>query len=97
MSESCQKMDSDLSLTSHYVDVRVSQRHVANRCTRNTPKTLDNELIVMGDTDRKQSLVERTQVLTTAYSAALDCWSCDITCFLFILYWVITDSATINF
>lgn len=64
MSETCQKMDSDLSLTSHYVDVQVSQRHVANRCSRNTPKTLDSELIIMGDTDRKQSLVERTQVST---------------------------------
>lgn len=64
VSETCQKMDSDLSLSSHYVDTQVSQRHVANRCSRNTPKTLDNELIVMGDTDRKQSLVERAQVST---------------------------------
>lgn len=57
-------MESDLTLTSHHVDVQVCQRHVANRCSKSTPKTLDKELIVIGDTDRKQSLVERTQVAT---------------------------------
>lgn len=76
--ETCQKMDSDLSMMSHYVDVQVSQRHVANRCTRNSPKTLDNELVVMGDTDRKQSLLERTQVLNRAHSAAFDYGSSEV-------------------
>lgn len=62
MGQTCQNMESDLSLTSHHVDVQVCQRHVANRCSRNAPKTLDKELLAMGDTDRRQSLVERTQV-----------------------------------
>lgn len=64
MSQTGQNVESDLTLTSHHVDVQVCQRHVANRCSKSTPKTLDKELIVIGDTDRKQSLVERTQVAT---------------------------------
>lgn len=62
MSQTCQNMEESLSLTSHYVDVQVSQRDVVYRCGRNTHKFLDKELIIMGDTDRKQSLLGRSQV-----------------------------------
>lgn len=62
MSQTCQNMEESLSLTSHYVDVQVSQRDVVYRCGRNTHKFLDKELIIMGDTDRKQSLLGRSEV-----------------------------------
>ncbi|XP_059203811.1 MHC class II transactivator isoform X2 [Centropristis striata] len=60
MSQSCQDMESGLSLTSHYVDVHVSQREI--RSGKNTNKALDKELIIMGDTDRQKSLLERNQI-----------------------------------
>uniref|UniRef100_A0A3Q3WG60 NACHT domain-containing protein n=1 Tax=Mola mola TaxID=94237 RepID=A0A3Q3WG60_MOLML len=50
-----------LSLTSHYVDGQVSQRETLFRCGKNKNKFLDKELIIMGDTDRKKSLLHPTQ------------------------------------
>lgn len=62
MSQTCQDMEAGLSLTSHYVDVQVSQREVFFRCRKNTNKFLDKELIIMGDTDRQKSLLGQSQV-----------------------------------
>ena len=54
-------MEAGLSLSSHYVDVQMSQRETF-RSGKNTSKFLDKEIIVMGDTDRQKSLLGRGQV-----------------------------------
>ncbi|XP_078017306.1 uncharacterized protein ciita isoform X2 [Epinephelus lanceolatus] len=60
MSQTCQDMEAGLSLTSHYVDVPVSQRET--RSGKSTNKTLDKELIIMGDTDRQKTLLGPSQI-----------------------------------
>lgn len=61
MSQTCQDMEVGLSLTSHYVDVQVSQREIF-RSGKNNNKFLDKELVTMGDTDRQKSLLVHSQV-----------------------------------
>ncbi|XP_029292596.1 MHC class II transactivator isoform X2 [Cottoperca gobio] len=61
MSQTCQDIESGLSLTSHYVDVEVSQRETL-RSGKNTNKALDKELVIMGDTDRQKSLLATSQI-----------------------------------
>uniref|UniRef100_A0A8C9YSZ6 Class II major histocompatibility complex transactivator n=1 Tax=Sander lucioperca TaxID=283035 RepID=A0A8C9YSZ6_SANLU len=61
MNQSCQDMGSDLSLTSHYVNVQLSQREIL-RSGKNTNKDLDKELVIMGDTDRQKSLLGQSHV-----------------------------------
>ncbi|XP_008290066.1 MHC class II transactivator isoform X2 [Stegastes partitus] len=61
MSHACQDMETGLSLTSHYVDVKVSQREIL-RSGKNTNKCLDKELVIMGDTDRQKSLLGPSQI-----------------------------------
>uniref|UniRef100_A0A671XTL9 NACHT domain-containing protein n=1 Tax=Sparus aurata TaxID=8175 RepID=A0A671XTL9_SPAAU len=61
MSQTCQDMEAGLSLTSHYVDVQVSQRETF-RSGKNTSKFLDKEMIIMGDTDRQKSFLRRGQI-----------------------------------
>ncbi|XP_073349959.1 uncharacterized protein ciita [Pagrus major] len=61
MSQTCQDMEAGLSLTSHYVDVQVSQRETFHS-GKNTSKFLDKEIIIMGDTDRQKSLLGRGQI-----------------------------------
>lgn len=62
MSQISQDMGEGLRLTSHYVDVQLSQREIFFRCGKNTNKFLDKELIIMGDTDRQKSLMGQSQV-----------------------------------
>lgn len=62
MSQISQDMGEGLRLTSHYVDVQLSQREIFSRCGKNTNKFLDKELIIMGDTDRQKSLMGQSQV-----------------------------------
>ncbi|XP_051797038.1 MHC class II transactivator isoform X2 [Acanthochromis polyacanthus] len=61
MSQVCQDMETGISLTSHYVDVQVSQREVL-RSGKNTNKCLEKELVIMGDTDRQKSLLGQSQI-----------------------------------
>ncbi|KAK9534652.1 hypothetical protein VZT92_007082 [Zoarces viviparus] len=61
MSQTCQDMEAGLSLTSHYVDVQVSQREIL-RSGKNTNKVLDKELVITGDTDRQKSLLGHSQI-----------------------------------
>ncbi|KAF0032508.1 hypothetical protein F2P81_014798 [Scophthalmus maximus] len=61
MSQTCLEMEEGLSLTSHYVDMQVSQRETL-RSGKNTNKGLDKELIIMGDTDRQKSLLGHRQI-----------------------------------
>ncbi|XP_031176709.1 uncharacterized protein ciita isoform X2 [Sander lucioperca] len=61
MNQSCQDMGSDLSLTSHYVNVQLSQREIL-RSGKNTNKDLDKELVIMGDTDRQKSLLGQSHI-----------------------------------
>ncbi|XP_034566478.1 MHC class II transactivator isoform X2 [Notolabrus celidotus] len=61
MSQACQDMEAGLNLTSHYVEVRVSQRESA--CSgKNTNKFLDKEMLAMGSTAREKSLMKRDQI-----------------------------------
>lgn len=62
ISRMCQDMEAGLSMTSHYVDGQVSQRETLFQCGKNTNKFQDKELIILGDTDRKKSLLNPTQV-----------------------------------
>ncbi|XP_075942616.1 uncharacterized protein ciita isoform X1 [Anarhichas minor] len=61
VSQTCQDMESGLCLTSHYVDVQVSQREIL-RSGKNTNKVLDKELVITGDTDRQKSLLGHIQI-----------------------------------
>ncbi|XP_075311108.1 MHC class II transactivator isoform X2 [Odontesthes bonariensis] len=61
MCRTCQDMEAGLSLNSHYVDVRVSQRELA-RSGKNTNKCLDKELVITGDTDRQKSSLGLGQI-----------------------------------
>ncbi|KAK5856540.1 hypothetical protein PBY51_008127 [Eleginops maclovinus] len=61
MSQACLVMEDGLTLTSHYVDVQVSQREILHS-GKNTNKALDKELVSMGDTDRQKSLLGRSQI-----------------------------------
>uniref|UniRef100_A0A3Q2X6W0 Class II major histocompatibility complex transactivator n=1 Tax=Haplochromis burtoni TaxID=8153 RepID=A0A3Q2X6W0_HAPBU len=56
MSQTYQDMEAGLSLSSHYVDVQVSQREVV-RSGKNTNKCLDKELVIKGDTDRQKTML----------------------------------------
>lgn len=60
----CQDLEANLSLTSHHVDVQVSQRDIV-RTAKPTNKVLDKELVIMGDTDRQKSLLRPSQVSLT--------------------------------
>ncbi|KAG8007126.1 MHC class II transactivator [Nibea albiflora] len=57
----CQDLEANLSLTSHHVDVQVSQREIV-RTAKTTNKVLDKELVIMGDTDRQKSLLRPSQI-----------------------------------
>lgn len=61
MSQTYQDMEAGLSLSSHYVDVQVSQREVV-RSGKNTNKCLDKELVIKGDTDRQKTMLALSQV-----------------------------------
>uniref|UniRef100_A0A8C2WWZ7 Class II major histocompatibility complex transactivator n=2 Tax=Cyclopterus lumpus TaxID=8103 RepID=A0A8C2WWZ7_CYCLU len=61
VSQTCQDMESGLSLTAHYVDVQVSRREIL-RSGKNTNKSLDKELVITGDTDRQKSLLGHVQI-----------------------------------
>lgn len=61
MGQTCQNMEEGLSLTSHYVDLQVSQRESLH-CGKSTNKSLDKELVIMGDMDRQTSSVRQSQV-----------------------------------
>lgn len=62
MSQSCEVMEGGLTLSSHYVDVQVSQREIVYRCGKNTNKVQDKELIFKGDAHRQKSLLDQSQV-----------------------------------
>uniref|UniRef100_A0A3Q3NAI2 Class II, major histocompatibility complex, transactivator n=1 Tax=Labrus bergylta TaxID=56723 RepID=A0A3Q3NAI2_9LABR len=56
MNQTCQAMEEGLSLTSHYVDVKVSQREIL--CSgKNTNKSLDKEMVLIGNMDQRKSLM----------------------------------------
>uniref|UniRef100_UPI0037E7D497 MHC class II transactivator isoform X1 n=2 Tax=Semicossyphus pulcher TaxID=241346 RepID=UPI0037E7D497 len=61
MSQTCQDMEAGLGLTSHYVDVQVSQRQILHS-GKQSNKFLDKEMVIMGDTDRQKSLLGRSQI-----------------------------------
>ncbi|XP_029914871.1 MHC class II transactivator isoform X2 [Myripristis murdjan] len=56
-----QEMEADLSLTSHYVDVQLVERSIL-RCAKNTNKSLDKELAIVGDAERQKSSLGRSQI-----------------------------------
>ncbi|XP_035037491.2 MHC class II transactivator isoform X2 [Hippoglossus stenolepis] len=61
MSLTCPAIEEGVSLTSHYVDVQVSQRETF-RSGKNANRVLDKELIITGDTDRQNSLLGHSQI-----------------------------------
>lgn len=60
-SRTCQDMEEGLGLTSHYVDVQLSPREIS-RSGKSATKFLEKELVILGDTDRKKSLLGPRQV-----------------------------------
>ncbi|XP_060946624.1 MHC class II transactivator isoform X1 [Limanda limanda] len=61
MSLTCPAIEEGISLTSHYVDVQVSQRETF-RSGKNANRVLDKELIITGDTDRQNTLLGLSQI-----------------------------------
>lgn len=61
MAETCHDMEAGLSLHTHYVDVQVTRREIV-RSGKNTNKSLDKELIIIGDINRQKSSMEQNQV-----------------------------------
>ncbi|KAM7386585.1 hypothetical protein PAMA_009274 [Pampus argenteus] len=62
MSQTCQEMEAGLSLTSHYVDVKVIRKEILRSGKNTVPKCLDKELVIMGETDRQKSLLGKAQI-----------------------------------
>lgn len=62
ISQSCEDIEGGLTLSSHYVDVQVSQREIVYRCGKNASKVQDKELIITGDAHRQKSLLDPNQV-----------------------------------
>lgn len=69
MSQSCEDIELGLTLSSHYVDVQVSQREIVYRCGKNANKVQDKELIITGDAHRQKSLLDPNQVKMFVLSA----------------------------
>lgn len=67
MSQTCEDIEGGLTLSSHYVDVQVSQREIVYRCGKNAHKAQDKELIFTGDTHRQNSLLGLNQVTFLAH------------------------------
>uniref|UniRef100_A0A3Q3KWC2 Class II, major histocompatibility complex, transactivator n=1 Tax=Mastacembelus armatus TaxID=205130 RepID=A0A3Q3KWC2_9TELE len=61
MSQACQVLEEGLNLTANYVDMQVSQREIF-RSGKSATKCLDKELVNMGDTDQKKSLLGQSQI-----------------------------------
>lgn len=61
MSQTCDTLGDGLTLSSHYVDLKVMQRDIL-RLGKNTNKSLDKELLVIGETDRRGSMVGLNQI-----------------------------------
>nr|XP_019958599.1 PREDICTED: MHC class II transactivator [Paralichthys olivaceus] len=61
MSLTCPAIEEGVGLTSHYVDMQVSQRET-HRSGKNPNRSLDKELIITGDTDRQNSLLGPRQI-----------------------------------
>nr|XP_040045755.1 MHC class II transactivator isoform X2 [Gasterosteus aculeatus aculeatus] len=61
VSQTCQDMESGLSLTSQYVDVQVSRKEILHS-GKNTNKVLEKDLVIAGDTDRRESLLGHLQM-----------------------------------
>ncbi|XP_029364399.1 MHC class II transactivator isoform X1 [Echeneis naucrates] len=61
MGQACQDMEEGLSLTSHYVDMQVCRREIL-RSGKSATKSLDRELIIMGDTDWQKRLLGQSQI-----------------------------------
>lgn len=66
MSQTCEDIEGGLTLSSHYVDVQVSQREIVYRCGKNAHKAQDKEIIFTGDTHRQKSLLGLNQVTFSA-------------------------------
>lgn len=66
MSQTCEDIEGGLTMSSHYVDVQVSQREIVYRCGKNAHKAQDKELIFTGDTHRQKSLLGLNQVRFSA-------------------------------
>lgn len=62
MSQSCEVIEGGLTLSSHYVNVQVSQREIVYRCGKNANKVQDKELIFKGDAHRQKTLLDQSQV-----------------------------------
>uniref|UniRef100_A0A7N8WWX8 Class II, major histocompatibility complex, transactivator n=1 Tax=Mastacembelus armatus TaxID=205130 RepID=A0A7N8WWX8_9TELE len=68
MSQACQVLEEGLNLTANYVDMQVSQREIF-RSGKSATKCLDKELVNMGDTDQKKSLLGQINIAgITGYS-----------------------------
>ncbi|XP_055008864.1 uncharacterized protein LOC110155753 [Boleophthalmus pectinirostris] len=61
MGQACEDMGDGLTLSSNYVDFKLIQRD-AIRPGKNNNKSLDKELNVMGETERKKCVVQLNQV-----------------------------------
>ncbi|XP_055079365.1 MHC class II transactivator [Periophthalmus magnuspinnatus] len=66
MSRACEDMGDGLTLSSNYVDSKVIQRDTI-RTGRNNNKSLDKELNVMGDTDRRKCTVQLNQIFEQSH------------------------------
>ncbi|XP_061567011.1 MHC class II transactivator isoform X2 [Cololabis saira] len=59
--QACQHMEPGLSMTSHYIEVQVSQREIL-RSGKTANKCLDKELVITGDIDRQKSALSPNQI-----------------------------------
>ncbi|KAM6905466.1 MHC class II transactivator [Xenentodon cancila] len=59
--QACQHMEPGLSMTSHYIEVQVSQREIV-RTGKNANKCLDKELVITGDIDRQKGSLRLNEI-----------------------------------
>ncbi|XP_056608092.1 MHC class II transactivator isoform X2 [Triplophysa dalaica] len=58
----CNAMRGGLGMESHYIDVHLIPRKLLIKSGKNANKCLEKELVVLSDSERKQSLLDRSQV-----------------------------------
>ncbi|XP_062841141.1 MHC class II transactivator [Trichomycterus rosablanca] len=66
--ETCSRMDGGRSMETHYVDTQLVRRMLIIRTGKNANKCLEKELVVLSNSERKKSTVQRNHVFQNSGS-----------------------------
>uniref|UniRef100_A0AAY4D3M1 Class II major histocompatibility complex transactivator n=1 Tax=Denticeps clupeoides TaxID=299321 RepID=A0AAY4D3M1_9TELE len=66
IAQSCQHMEKDMRMESHYIDVRLVQRTILMKSGKNANKCLEKELVILSDVERRKATLSRSQMFEDA-------------------------------